>query len=56
VIPIPGTKKVRYLEENVDAADVVLTAADLAAIDQALPAEAAIGDRYTLDGMRALCL
>jgi aryl-alcohol dehydrogenase-like predicted oxidoreductase len=56
VIPIPGTKKVRYLEENVAAADIVLTAADLAAIDKALPAGAAIGERYAPDGMRALNL
>jgi len=54
VIPIPGTKKVRYLEENVAAADIVLTAADLAAIDQALPAGAVIGERYAPEGMRAL--
>jgi len=56
VIPIPGTKKVRYLEENVAAADIVLTAADLAAIDKALPAGAATGERYAPDGMRALNL
>lgn len=54
VIPIPGTKKVRYLEENVAAAKIVLTAADLAAIDQALPAGAVIGERYAPEGMRAL--
>jgi aryl-alcohol dehydrogenase-like predicted oxidoreductase len=56
VIPIPGTKKVRYLEENVAAVDIVLTAADLAAIDKALPAGAAVGERYAPDGMRALNL
>jgi len=56
VIPIPGTKKVRYLEENAAAVDVVLTAADLSAIDEALPAGAAIGERYAPDGMRALNL
>ena len=54
VIPIPGTKKVRYLEENAAAADIVLNEADLAAIDQALPAGSAIGERYAPEGMRAL--
>ena len=54
IIPIPGTKKVRYLEENVQAVDIVLTQAELAAIEQALPAGAAIGERYAPEGMRAL--
>ncbi|QFG26306.1 aldo/keto reductase [Actinomadura sp. WMMB 499] len=43
VIPIPGTKKVRYLRDNAGAADLDLTAADLAGLD-ALPA--AVGGRY----------
>ena len=54
IIPIPGTKKVRYLEENVQAVDVALTQEELAAIEQALPAGAAIGERYAPEGMRAL--
>ena len=56
IIPIPGTKKIRYLEENAAAADLVLSKAELAAIDRALPAGAALGDRYAPDGMRALNL
>ncbi|HEY6758855.1 MAG TPA: aldo/keto reductase [Baekduia sp.] len=43
VVPIPGTKRIPYLEENVAAAGVLLTAADLEALD-ALPA--AVGARY----------
>lgn len=43
VIPIPGTRRIQYLEENVHAVDVHLTPADLAALDQ-LPT--AIGGRY----------
>lgn len=43
VIPIPGTKKTRYLRDNAGAADLDLTAADLADLD-ALPA--AVGGRY----------
>jgi aryl-alcohol dehydrogenase-like predicted oxidoreductase len=46
VAPIPGTKRVHYLEENIGALDVVLTAADLATIDAAFPVDAAAGDRY----------
>jgi aryl-alcohol dehydrogenase-like predicted oxidoreductase len=46
VAPIPGTKRVSYLEENVGALDVELTAADLAAIDATFPLDAASGDRY----------
>jgi aryl-alcohol dehydrogenase-like predicted oxidoreductase len=46
VVPIPGTKRRAYLEENVGAADVHLTAADLLEIETAVPKGAAAGDRY----------
>ncbi len=46
VVPIPGTKRVRYLEENVGAADVELTADDLASLEQAVPRDAVVGERY----------
>jgi aryl-alcohol dehydrogenase-like predicted oxidoreductase len=46
VVPIPGTKRLRYLEENAAAADVTLTSAQLAALDAAVPAGAVAGDRY----------
>src|SRR5215218_10292395 len=46
VVPIPGTKRVRYLEENVGAADVELSADDLAALEAAVPRDAVVGDRY----------
>ena len=46
VVPIPGTKRVRYLEENVAAVDVVLSADDLAALKDAVPRDAVAGDRY----------
>jgi aryl-alcohol dehydrogenase-like predicted oxidoreductase len=46
VVPIPGTKRVRYLEENVAAAAVELSPEDLAELDAVLPAGAAAGDRY----------
>jgi aryl-alcohol dehydrogenase-like predicted oxidoreductase len=46
IVPIPGTKRVRYLEENAGAADVELTAEDLQALDEAAPVGATAGDRY----------
>jgi aryl-alcohol dehydrogenase-like predicted oxidoreductase len=45
IVPIPGTKRRKYLEENLAAADVVLTAADLAQLEAALPPTA--GPRYS---------
>ena len=46
VVPIPGTKRRTYLEQNVDAADIVLDAADLAAIDELFPPDSTAGSRY----------
>jgi aryl-alcohol dehydrogenase-like predicted oxidoreductase len=52
VVPIPGTKRVRYLEENAAAADVTLTPDELARIASALPEPA--GDRYDPSGMQTI--
>ncbi|HEX3255593.1 MAG TPA: aldo/keto reductase [Gaiellaceae bacterium] len=46
IVPIPGTKRVRYLEENAGAADVELSEDDLARIEEAFPKGATAGDRY----------
>ncbi|EWT01706.1 aldo/keto reductase [Intrasporangium oryzae NRRL B-24470] len=46
IVPIPGTKRVRYLEENVGAAGLRLGAADLAALEAAVPRDAVAGARY----------
>ena len=46
VAPIPGTKRVRYLEENVGAAAVELSDDDLAELEKAVPRDAVAGDRY----------
>jgi aryl-alcohol dehydrogenase-like predicted oxidoreductase len=46
IVPIPGTKRVKYLEENVGAVDVELTEDDLRRIDEAFPKGVAAGDRY----------
>jgi len=46
IVPIPGTKRRKYLEENVGALDVSLTNADKVAIERAFPRGAAAGTRY----------
>jgi aryl-alcohol dehydrogenase-like predicted oxidoreductase len=54
IVPIPGTKRRQYLEENIAALNVTLTAADHAALDALMPRGAVSGDRYSAAGMRAL--
>jgi aryl-alcohol dehydrogenase-like predicted oxidoreductase len=54
VVPIPGTKRRRYLEENVGALDVRLTADDLRRIDEIAPQGVAAGTRYPEGGMRTV--
>ncbi len=46
IVPIPGTKRRQYLEENVAAADLALSDGELARIDEAAPSGATAGDRY----------
>jgi aryl-alcohol dehydrogenase-like predicted oxidoreductase len=52
IVPIPGTKRRAYLEENMAALDVELTPGDLERIEAAVPR--AVGDRYDETGMRSL--
>jgi aryl-alcohol dehydrogenase-like predicted oxidoreductase len=54
IVPIPGTKRRTYLEENVGALDVQLTDDDLERIDRVMPLGAAAGERYLPQGMRTL--
>ncbi len=54
VLPIPGTKRIPYLEENVGAASVVLSPEEVAALSAAIPPGAASGERYPAAGMRGL--
>ncbi|OJW23310.1 MAG: aldo/keto reductase [Sphingopyxis sp. 65-8] len=54
VFAIPGTKRLRWLEANCVAADLVLSAADLAALDAAYPQGVFAGDRYTAEGMKGV--
>lgn len=54
IIPIPGTKRVRYLEENMAAPDVELTPDDMARIDEIMPPGIASGLRYPEEFMRVV--
>jgi aryl-alcohol dehydrogenase-like predicted oxidoreductase len=52
IVPIPGTKRRKYLEENVAAASIVLTHAEVATLDAALAPEKVSGPRYNADRMK----
>jgi aryl-alcohol dehydrogenase-like predicted oxidoreductase len=54
IVPIPGTRRVDHLEANAAAADIALSAADLAALEAACPAGAAKGTRYPAGAMAKL--
>ncbi|MCW5964796.1 MAG: aldo/keto reductase [Bryobacterales bacterium] len=54
IVPIPGTKRVQYLEVNAGAADIVLTEAELQHLATVVPIEAVAGGRYTPDRLKAL--
>jgi aryl-alcohol dehydrogenase-like predicted oxidoreductase len=45
-VPIPGTKRRKYLEQNAAAADVVLTKEQVSGLDSVFPPSAAAGERY----------
>jgi aryl-alcohol dehydrogenase-like predicted oxidoreductase len=54
VVPIPGTKRRRYLDENIAALDVAVTREDLERLDAVLPPGAAAGTRYHAAGMATI--
>jgi aryl-alcohol dehydrogenase-like predicted oxidoreductase len=54
IVPIPGTKRRQYLEENIQAVEVGLTSAELKEIDEKLPAGMTAGDRYPAEAMKAV--
>ena len=54
VVPIPGTKHVKYLDENIGALEVQLSDADLRRLDEILPPGAAAGERYHERGMETV--
>jgi len=54
IVPIPGTKRRTYLDQNIGALDVTLTASDIRRIDEAIPRGAAVGARYPDEYMNRL--
>ncbi|HSR00698.1 MAG TPA: aldo/keto reductase [Sphingomicrobium sp.] len=54
IVPIPGTKHVKYLDQNIDALKVELTGDDLGRLDAILPPGAAAGERYHAGGMETV--
>ncbi|MEH7084334.1 aldo/keto reductase [Neobacillus drentensis] len=56
IVPIPGTKRIKYLEENVGALQITLTAADLDRINEVAPRGVAAGERYHQAGMKGVNL
>ena len=54
LVPIPGTKRRKYLEENAAAADIQLTPDDVAELEAAVPAHEIVGDRYAPANMKAI--
>jgi aryl-alcohol dehydrogenase-like predicted oxidoreductase len=54
LVPIPGTKRKVYLEENVKAVDIILTEAEMTQLSNALPPGVASGQRYAPQAMKAV--
>jgi aryl-alcohol dehydrogenase-like predicted oxidoreductase len=54
VVPIPGTKRRKWLEENIAASSISLSEADIAALEMAVPRGAVAGERYHAPGMTTI--
>ena len=54
LVPIPGTKRRKYLEENAAAADIKLAPAEVAELEAAVPQSEIVGDRYAEANMKAI--
>ncbi|WP_321920983.1 hypothetical protein [Burkholderia sp. BCC1998] len=54
MVPIPGTRRIAYLEEHVVASDIDLSPGELAALDEPAPVGAATGERYSTRMMAAV--
>ena len=54
VVPIPGTKRLNYLEDNIGASDVRLSDEELAAIETVAPVGVAVGERYPEQAMKTV--
>ncbi|HVK50094.1 MAG TPA: aldo/keto reductase [Pseudobacter sp.] len=54
LVPIPGTKRIRYAEQNIAAADITLTSEDLHRLESIIPLGTVTGDRYDASGMQSV--
>lgn len=54
IVPIPGTKRIKYLEENVAAIEIALSLDELTSLEAAISPLEVAGDRYTEEGMKGL--
>ncbi|MFV0332875.1 MAG: aldo/keto reductase [Tropicimonas sp.] len=54
IVPIPGTKRIRYLEENAAAPSVTLSGAEMARLEGAILGLTVAGERYTAEGMKGV--
>jgi aryl-alcohol dehydrogenase-like predicted oxidoreductase len=54
LVPIPGTKRRKYLEENAAAAEIKLTPAEVVELEAAVPQSEIVGDRYAAANMQAI--
>lgn len=54
IVPIPGTKQAKYIEQNAGALSIELSADDLARLNELIPPGAAHGERYTQEGMKGI--
>ncbi len=54
IVPIPGTKRIAYLEQNTSALDVALSSTDIQLLDEHSSAMTVVGERYTEEGMKGL--
>ncbi|WP_041767822.1 aldo/keto reductase [Pseudovibrio sp. FO-BEG1] len=54
IVPIPGTKRLRYLEENIAATEIALSSEDVETLEAKLALISVVGERYTPEGMKGL--
>jgi aryl-alcohol dehydrogenase-like predicted oxidoreductase len=54
VVPIPGTKRRKYLEENAAAAEIKLSAEEVAELEAAVPPSEIVGERYAAANMKSI--
>ncbi len=54
IVPIPGTRRIRYLKENIRAAEIRLTADEMESLESVFHMDAVVGERYTPEGMKGL--